>query len=341
MKKFLVPTLLACLAACQSAPAPVPIQPVEPVRAPATMAPPDERAPVEAEFAPPLTPRAGPIVGGGSPPRDVAHAAPRRRTRAATAAPREGPGGGSASPEAGRESAAPRIGARAQAPLPGGNVCPSPGECDVQEGRGGFAKPPEMWVNTPETIEFFVAPDDAGIELEAEGAEMGATRNLYIGSVMRVTLRPHSNFEILSANGVAKPLGRDRRESWQWEVKPKQREGEFTLFADVAILESMDAGARVLEAYPRRVKVNVRVGTWDGFLNAVGKAKSVGEILSTLFRSWETALISLTALVVALGGLIVALRNLGPKGRERRTARREKRATKKAERGARRQELKA
>src|SRR5688500_5532813 len=116
MKKFMVPMLLACLAACQSTPAPVPIPPIEPERAPVTMAPPDEHAPVEAEVVDPLIVGAGPIVGGGSPPRDVAHAATRRRARAATGAPLEAPSIGSASPEAVRERAAPRIGARAQAP---------------------------------------------------------------------------------------------------------------------------------------------------------------------------------------------------------------------------------
>jgi hypothetical protein len=158
---------------------------------------------------------------------------------------------------------------------------------------------------------------------------MSPTRAISIAPVMKVTLQPDPNFEIVGPNGEEKELGRDMRESWRWFVKPRDG-GNFQLIARVDILDAPNG--KLIDGYSKRVNVNVRVGTWNGFLNAVGKAKSAGEIFSALFRSWETALISLAALLTALGTVIAGVRALGPKGRKRRAVKREKRADGKAER---------
>jgi hypothetical protein len=189
-----------------------------------------------------------------------------------------------------------------------------------------------MWLGTPGSIEYAVGADDAGISEALEGAEVERTSAIIIGSQMRVTLRPHWNFEIKSANGEVKPLGRDRRQSWSWQLLPKQATGGHRLEAEVEVL---DASGRAIEKFTRRVDVNVRVGTWQGLLNALGNARSLGDVLSALFKSWDSAVVSLTALIAALGGLFAAFRRLTPKGRQRSAARRAKRATKKAERAAR------
>lgn len=165
---------------------------------------------------------------------------------------------------------------------------------------------------------------------------MAAIRPLEIGASMRVTLQPHWNFEILSPNGETKPLGPDESAAWQWQVRPKERGGPFVLFAKVEVLNLPGARPEILDDYSKRVPVNVQVGTWQGFLSAVRGANSLGELLGALFKTWETTLIALAALVAAVGGVVTAVRNLGPKARTRRAAKRQRRATKKAARAARR-----
>ena len=193
-----------------------------------------------------------------------------------------------------------------------------------------------MWLGTPATLEFAVGPDEQAVRREVEGAPMAATRPLEIGASMRVTLQPHWNFEILSPNGETKPLGPDESAAWQWQIRPKEKGGPFVLFAKVEVLNEPGAKPEILDDYSKRVPVNVQVGAGQGFVSAVREADTFGKLLSALFKTWETTLIALAALLAALAGVVTAVRNLGPKGHQRRADNRQRRATKKAARAARR-----
>ncbi|HEX8258260.1 MAG TPA: hypothetical protein VF589_11560 [Allosphingosinicella sp.] len=177
-----------------------------------------------------------------------------------------------------------------------------------------------MWLGTPSSLQYVVAPDEEAISLETEGANMASVRPIAIGREMRVTLLPHWNFELLSPNGEKKPLGLDESATWQWQVRPKEQGGPFEILAEVQVFgPDRDGKATVLDTYTRRVAVQVHVGTWNGFLNALAKAKTLGELFQALFATWKSTLISLSALLAALGGVIVAVRTLGSKkGQETR-----------------------
>lgn len=66
----------------------------------------------------------------------------------------------------------------------------------------------------------------------------------------------------------------------------------------------------LLDRYTKRVEIPMKVGTWQGFLNAIGHAANLGEVLETLFRAWEKTLLALAALIGAVLLLRGSLRRL-------------------------------
>lgn len=308
---------------------PAPAPPPEPP-------PPSEPFPPMPESRPPLH-AMPPVFGGGGPappvgdPGGSAGRNPVRRVPVSGAGP---------SPEP-----MPVLGTRAPGPNAGSAAPPAAAGCDPRDldcnasvlGRGSFAKAPEMWVGEPAELEFAVGLTDAAVERELLPDDSPArVQDVNIGRCMRVTLEPNAHFDITGANGEIRRLSRDMgRASWRWTVMPT-RAGKTGVSAKVEVLKRSGdtCTGEQYDEYTERVTVDVQIGWWDRFLVALGEAKGVGDVFSALFKSWETALIALAALITAFGGVVGAFRGLSPKGRERR-------ATKKAERAARRPRRKA
>jgi hypothetical protein len=229
----------------------------------------------------------------------------------------------------------------AAAPLSGQTSCGAQDlDCNgLHIGKGAFAKPPQFWVGKADDLRFAVGLTDVAIARElAPGDTPTPSAPVNLGRCMRVTLEKSARFDIVSANGETRRLARDMgRASWSWTILPKQA-GRAEARALVEVLQAADGRctSEAVDQYTEAVSMNFTIGRWRSFLDAVGSASNAGEVFSALFKSWEGALVSLTALVTAIGGLFLAIRKLGPKGRERRAARRERSASAKAERQARR-----
>jgi hypothetical protein len=175
-----------------------------------------------------------------------------------------------------------------------------------------------MVVGVETTLEYAVGANDQAIEREL-GSAPQAAQDIYIAKYMRVTLEPNPSFDIVGENGVIKQLARDmKRTSWQWAVKPK-RKGEYVLRANVQVLRPLGGDKyETVDDYTERVKVQVKVGNLNGIKQGLSDATTVGGLFTSLFKSWQGALVALAALITALGGVFLAIRNLGPKGKQRR-----------------------
>jgi len=179
-----------------------------------------------------------------------------------------------------------------------------------QKGRGAFVKPGDMEVNNWHRLEFVVGQTDAALTEESEQQELGQSKAIYVAPLMRVTLLPDPDFEIRRQSSAIQETGTDRAASWQWIIKPLSG-GDHELIAKVEVLQKQEDGTLVAsETFTRRLAVKVRVGTWQGFLNALKGAASFGDLLATLFGSWGKTLTALTALIAAAVGLWAAIRKL-------------------------------
>ncbi len=125
-------------------------------------------------------------------------------------------------------------------------------------------------------------------------------------------------------------IGLDRTANWKWKVKPIKG-GPHKLHAQVEILvrgpdgqlvNGPDGTPKTLDSYDRYVAIKVEVGTGRGFMNALRNAADAGDLLGTLFRSWEKTLLALAALITALGAVLMAVRKL--RGTKRPGRRRKK-----------------
>jgi len=117
--------------------------------------------------------------------------------------------------------------------------------------------------------------------------------------------------------------GSDKSATWLWNVRPLTG-GERTLYATVEVLQrnpdgslKKDANGDYVASKPktRHADVLVKVGTWKGFMIAIQNAATLGDVLGTLFSSWQKTLVALAALIGAASGVWLAVRNWGkPKG---------------------------
>lgn len=172
-------------------------------------------------------------------------------------------------------------------------------DAGVEPGRGAFLRPEDMEIGHWYTIEFLVGPDENAVAQEAEGMPITEARPVFVSSSMRVTLLDDGNFEIRPKRDALQQTGADKTASWQWNVRPLT-DGDHSLHARIEILKRKPDGSyETLDDYTRRVSVRVRVGTWEGFLNALRNAATLGDVLGTLFRSWEKTLLALGALLIA------------------------------------------
>jgi hypothetical protein len=181
----------------------------------------------------------------------------------------------------------------------------------AQKGFGAFVDPGDMNVGSWHTLEFVVGPTKKALAGETEDQQLTPPRDIYVAPQMKVTLLPNRNFDIEQIGDAIQNTGKDLTASWQWNINPKT-DGDQQLEAQVEVGQTQSDGSfKSVESYKRRVPIKVRVGTWQGFLNALKNAATLGDALGTLFRSWEKTVTALTLLVVAIFGLWFTIKRRG------------------------------
>jgi len=184
---------------------------------------------------------------------------------------------------------------------------PPPANDELLQGRGAFVDPGDMNVGLWYPLQFVVGPTQEAMADEAGGQELAPSQGVYIGPMMRVTLLENRNFDVEPKTPAIVRPGADNSASWLWNVSPK-RDGTQSLQAQVEVLQLVDGKYVPVESKTRQVSVKVRVGTWQGFMNALKNAASLGDVLTTLFNSWEKTLGALAALIGAIFGIPLAIR---------------------------------
>ena len=153
----------------------------------------------------------------------------------------------------------------------------------------------------------------------AEDSPLTKPRQIFVGEKMRVILLPDPNFQIRAKGSDLRENLPDTSATWQWDVRPL-RPGSHMLVAQVDVLKKEASGKlSIYKRYSRRVSVSVGVGPVQTLIDRIQDAKSVGDALSALFRSWRIVLLALAALLAAALSVRVAYRKLRER-RERRTA---------------------
>lgn len=180
----------------------------------------------------------------------------------------------------------------------------------VRPGRGAFIRPSEMEVGDWYPIEFVAGPTEAAISEEAEGSPLTRSRPIIVGPAMRVALLPDPNFQIRSKSQTLQETGPDLSATWNWNVKPLV-EGTHTLIATVDVLKSNPGhGFDVFDSYTRRVSVNVKVGEFQSIINDLVNAKTLGDALTALLKSWRATLFALSALIGAIAFVRIAIQRV-------------------------------
>ena len=188
-----------------------------------------------------------------------------------------------------------------------GAMVPSVSTDEPGEGLGAFADPGAMVIGNWYPLQFIAGPDEDALAGEAPGANLTEPQQVYISRTMRVTLLPNPNFEMQPTTPAVQDSGRDRTASWQWNLKPLQ-DGMHRLSARVeAGRERPDGSFDAWDSRTRQVSIRVKIGTWEGFVRAIGRATTAGNLVATLFASWEKTVTALGALIIALGALRLAI----------------------------------
>jgi len=200
-----------------------------------------------------------------------------------------------------------------------------PGD-ESEEGLGAFRQLPDMEVDNWYTVEFFVAPEgegalkDEGLARESGNADLTDPAFVYVAPAMRVTLKDDPTFEIRPKSDAVVITGPDKSATWLWNVKPLTG-GERSLYATVEVLQrnpdgslKKNADGSYVASMPktRSASVEVKIGTWRGFMIALQNAASLGDVLTTLFAAWQKTLLTLAALILAGWGVVRAIKGRAP-----------------------------
>ena len=176
------------------------------------------------------------------------------------------------------------------------NVADTP---EVLPGKGNFTEPEPMEVGAWYPLQFHIGRNAQALADQAQGAPTTAAQPIHISRLMKVTLQPDPDFEIRAKSKDEQDTGADWAATWVWDVKPLT-EGKHTLFAHVEVAMLDGKGNTVnYDEYDSRVGVEVKVGSWQGLLNGLAHAKSLGDALTTLFQSWRGTLLALAGLIGA------------------------------------------
>ena len=186
-------------------------------------------------------------------------------------------------------------------------VASQPEDGDILKGRGAFINPGDMNVGLWYPLRFVVGPDEAAIKDEAGSQLLATSETVFVGDIMQVTLLPNRNFDIEPKTSARTRTGIDKSASWSWNVSPK-RDGSHSLEAKIEVLRLVNGKYEVVDEKTRNVAIKVKVGTWQGLMNALTNAASLGDVLTTLFNSWRGTFAALTALAVAAWGAWAAIR---------------------------------
>lgn len=191
---------------------------------------------------------------------------------------------------------------------PATDTAGEPRDAEFLRGRGAFTQPEDMFVDRSYPLEFIVGPTEEAVAEEAGGLDLAPSQMVYVAPIMRVTLLPDPNFNFTAVTEAIQHTGADQSATWQWNVVPL-RDGTQVLHAKVEVLRRMSGGKYVtVESKARHVQVEVKVGTWQGFINALRNAASLSDVLTTLFNSWGKTLGALVTLIGAVFGIPIAIR---------------------------------
>lgn len=190
-----------------------------------------------------------------------------------------------------------------------GAMVPSFTTDEPEEGLGAFVDPGAMVLGNWYPLQFIAGPDQDSLPGEAPGANLTNSQQVYISQTMRVTLLPNPNFEMQPTTPAVQDTGRDRTETWQWNLRPLH-DGMHKLSVRVeAGKKRPGRGFDAWDSRTRQVSIRVKIGTWEGFVRAIGRATTAGNLLATLFASWEKTVTALVALIIALSALRLAIKN--------------------------------
>jgi hypothetical protein len=180
-----------------------------------------------------------------------------------------------------------------------------------------------MRVGSWYSLEFVSGLDFEAVAEEAEELPLTRARPIFVSQNMRVVLLPDPNFEIKPKSKSLQDTGPDLTATWQWDVKPLTI-GTHTLIAQVDVLKPEKSGGySVFNRYSRRVSVRVGVGTLQALIEDIRGAKSLGDALTSLLKSWRATLLALAGLIGAYFVVRWAIR----KGKKRPVSARRERKT--------------
>ena len=190
-----------------------------------------------------------------------------------------------------------------------GAMVPSFTVQEPEEGRGAFVDPEPMLVGNWYPLQFIVGRDEPSLSDQAPGLNLTQAHRVDISPTMRVILLPNPNFKVHHTTPAVQDIGRDRAHMWQWNLKPLH-DGIHKLSARVESGgKRSDGSFQAWDSPTRQVSIRVKIGPWDGFVRAVTRASTAGDLLATLFASWEKTVTALIALIIALGALRLAIRH--------------------------------
>ena len=173
----------------------------------------------------------------------------------------------------------------------------------VQSGEGAFLKPADMQVGRWYPIQFVAGPSVSWLQQQSEGLPLTPARQIFVSRKMRVRLLPDANFLIRSKSSELQGTGTSLSGTWAWDLQPLS-DGNHTLIAVIDVLsEGRRGDYHVVNRYSRRVTIRVGVGTLQAVISDMRDAKTVGDAVTALFRSWAAVLLAASTMVIAALGL--------------------------------------
>jgi hypothetical protein len=180
----------------------------------------------------------------------------------------------------------------------------------VRSGDGAFIKPEVMRVQSWYPLEFVAGPNFGALAEEAEDLPLTRPHPIFVSPYMRVVLLPDPNFQIRLKSKSLQGTGSDLSATWLWDVEPLAK-GTHTLIAQVDVLQRGANGRySVFNRYSRRVSVRVVVGPVQEIINDIRDARSIGDAMTNLLKSWRATLLALIALIAAMISLVLVARKL-------------------------------
>lgn len=194
-----------------------------------------------------------------------------------------------------------------------------PAKCDraqavekkLDRGWGDFKPTGQVVEQQPFTLEFYLggsrvaverrtgsAPGDPG---NGEFADPG-NREFNLADWMRVTLRPHPDFDATPIDPADQRLTQHKDQRWRWRLVPKRAAAApFELVADVVPLAIADDNEKLpLRQAQREARIAVAVDWWLAADRGIERATGLSVRLKALFEGWNAVIIALSVLLATL-----------------------------------------